>query len=77
MSLQDRIDAANSLLALTRDLTPSEISTVQIGASASFFKSAISGFSAIVQNNPALAQEIVADFQADPSYQALMGLLSQ
>jgi len=76
MSLQGRINAGEALLQLTRDLTPDEQQTVQIGAAAAFAKNAIENFEWLLQTYPDVAADVVADFQADPSYQVLMQILN-
>ena len=75
MSLQNRIDAGQALLALTRDLTEDEQTTVRIGAAAASAKAAILNFEWLLQAYPDVAADVVADFQADPSFQVLMQIL--
>jgi hypothetical protein len=75
MSLQDRINAGQALLALTRDLTPDEQETVKIGAASASAQASILNFEWLLQTYPDVAADVVADFQQDPSYQVLMKIL--
>lgn len=76
MAIQDKIDAANTVLSTPGDWTPEQCQAVVQGRTLARLCAAMDCFKELLDSNPADALELVNDFKASPQFAAMESLLA-